>query len=316
MPAPQLHLSFGLSLASDPHIPPELREACHRQPTYARLGSIVHDLPYYGNMLVESIRYGLGSPAVDEPWAYRMHSVEPGRFVAAFVRAAARTPGLQRDERLALVGGLISHCALDLALHPLVNNCARRDTRELGGHESMHHRLTEKYQALFFHMERRGDDPIGTREFREWTQVTKRGGPVRAAVEPTVVALIAAAYRGAYGSAPTAARWCGWVRSFRHFGLLVGSALAARNSQVVRHDAGLRRRYFQNEQFDFFEFYAGAERRLAHLGHLALDYFDAGDLSLAAEQAFVDASGIDDLAEPTHGDDLPTLPRLPAICTP
>ena len=135
MPAPQLHLSFGLSLATDPRVPARMRAACAAEPTYVRLGSIVHDLPYYGNMLIETVRYGLGSPAVDEPWAFRMHSVEPARFVASYVRAAHTAHGLTVDEKLALVGGLVSHCALDLALHVLVNHCARRDTRELGGHE-------------------------------------------------------------------------------------------------------------------------------------------------------------------------------------
>src|ERR1700755_3412057 len=106
MPAPQFHLSFGLSLAKDERVPARLRTACENEPTYVRLGSIVHDLPYYGNMMVEAIRYGLGSPAVDEPWAYRMHSVDPARFVASYIRAARTTPGFTADERLALVGGL------------------------------------------------------------------------------------------------------------------------------------------------------------------------------------------------------------------
>jgi hypothetical protein len=316
MPAPQLHLSFGLSIAQDERVPLRLRDACRREPTYVRLGSIVHDLPYYGNMLVETIRYGLGSPAVDEPWAYRMHSVEPARFVACYIRAAHRNAGLTTDEKLALVGGLLSHCALDLALHPLVNHCARRDTRERGGHESMHHRVTEKYHALFFHLERRGDDPIGTAEFRSWTQITKCGNVLSSRVEPALVAFIRDAYTGAYGNAPDAARWCGWVRSFRHFGLLVGSPLAARNSRLVRNDPRLRLRYFQNTTFDFWAFYAGAERRLAHLTQLALDYFTTADFSAAAEHAFAVASRIDDLAEPALGADLPPLPPSEAVCTP
>ncbi len=132
MPAPQFHLSFGLTIANDARVPSRIRDACRREPTYVRLGSIVHDLPYYGNMMIEAIRYGLGSPAVDEPWAYRMHSVDPGRFVASYIRAAHRTAGLSEDEKLALIAGLVSHCALDLALHPLVNYCARRDAREAG----------------------------------------------------------------------------------------------------------------------------------------------------------------------------------------
>jgi hypothetical protein len=316
VPAPQLHLSFGLSLACDPRVPARLRAACGREPTYVRLGSIVHDLPYYGNMLVETVRYGLGSPAVDEPWAYRMHSVEPARFVASYIRAARHAQGLTTDEQLALVGGLVSHCALDLALHVLVNHCARRDARELGGHESMHHRVTEKYHALFFHLDRRGDDPVGTREFRAWTKVTKRGGVLSARVEQPLVDFIRDAYTGAYGNAPDGARWSSWVRSFRHFGVLVGSPLAARNSRIVRNDVRHRLRYFQNASFDFWAFYAGAERRLQHLTELALAYFEAGDFSPAAERAFVAASGIDDLAEPTPSADLPLLPASEAVCTP
>ena len=266
--------------------------------------------------MIEAIRYGLGSPAVDEPWAYRMHSVDPARFVASYIRAARTTPGLMPDERLALIGGLVSHCALDLALHPLVNYCARRDARELGGHESMHHRVTEKYHALFFHVDRQGRDPIGTSEFTRWTSVTKAGNALSSRVEPALLSFISDAYRGAYGDAPEPKQWSGWVRSFRHFGMLVGIPLAAKNSQVMRHDLRTRLRYFENGVFDFWAFYAGAERRLAHLTHLALDYFDAADFSPAAEAAFVAASGIDDLAEPVPGADLPELPRLTAVCTP
>jgi hypothetical protein len=302
-----------------PGVPAAMRRACAAEPVYTRLGAIFHDLPYYrpelGAMLVEAARYGLDSPALDEPWAYRKHSVRPDRFVASFVRAAATTSGLDADERLALVGGLISHCALDLTLHPLVNYCARRDTTAHGGHESVNHRLTEKYHALYFHLDRFGYDPIGTRDFFRSTQVVKEGGWLRARVEAPIAAFMQAAYRGAYEDAPDVATWAGWVRSFRHFGVLVSSPMAARNSRIKRRDPSLRARYFENEVFRFYEFYAASERRLAELATLAHDYFDAADWSRAAEDAFVAAARIDDLAEPTPRD-LPPLPALTARCTP
>jgi hypothetical protein len=305
-----------------PGIRHALRRACSQEPVYTRLGSIFHDLPYYGNMLVEAVRYGLGSPALDEPWAYRMHSVRPERFVASFIRAAATTPGpLSRDERLALVGGLISHCALDLTLHPLVNYCARRDTAEHGGHESVHHRLTEKYHALFFHLERFGRDPIGTPDFRDWTRIVKAGSVVRADVEAPIVAFMQDAYRGVYGDAPDGATWAGWVRSFRHFGLLVSLPIAKRNSEKKQRDPALKPRYFENDVFDFRAFYACSERRVTELANLAYDYFDAADFSTEAEDAFVRAARIDDLAEPglVYPEllaQLPPLPRLSVRCTP
>jgi hypothetical protein len=316
MPAPQLHLTFGLGVKDHAGAPAEMRRACAAEPVYTRLGSIFHDLPYYGNMIAEAVRYGLEAPALDEPWAYRMHSVRPDRFVASYIRSAALTPGLSRDERLALVGGLISHCALDLTLHPLVNYCARRDTARLGGHESVNHRLTEKYHALFFHLQQLGHDPIGTAEFRRYTRVVKQGSFVRARVEAPIVAFMTDAYRGAYGGAPSARTWSRWVRSFAHFGMLVSSPFAARNSQRVRQDQSLRERYFDNDVFHFDDFYACSERRLSELTQLAHAYFDAGDFSRSAEDLFVAAARIDDLAEPEPGADLPSLPRLTVTCTP
>jgi hypothetical protein len=315
MPAPQLHLTFGSLVKDQPGVPVPLRRACAAEPVYARLGAIFHDLPYYGNMLVEAIRYGLDAPALDEPWAYRMHAIGPARFVASYIRAAATTPGLERAERLALVGGLISHCALDLTLHPLVNYCARRDTAAHGGHETVHHRLTEKYHALYFHLDRFGCDPIGTRAFFEATRVVKNGSFFRVQVEAPLAAFVDNAYRGAYGDAPDPRRWAGWVRSFRHFGALVASPMAARNSKKKRRDPSLRPRYFENDVFRFYDFYAVSERRLAELATVAHDYFAAGDFSRAAEARFVEAARIDDLAEP-RPQPIDRLPRLPWVPVP
>ena len=317
MPAPQLHLTFGNLVCQNDRVPARLRRACAAEPVYVRLGAIFHDLPYYrpelGNMAVEAVRYWLEQPALDEPWAYRMHSVRPDQFVASYIRAARTSPGLNDNERLALVGGLISHCALDLALHPLVNYCARRDTTAFGGHESVHHRLTEKYHALFFHLERLGEDPIGRRDFYKETQVVKQGSWLHATVEKPIGELMQAAYRGAYGDAPDVKTWAGWVRSFRHFGAMVSSPFAAKNSEKKRKDPSLRQRYIENDQFRFGDFYAVAEKRLGELTTLAADCFD-GSFS---DEEFRLAARIDDLAEPdARLQGLPPLEQLTVRCTP
>ena|SRR5581483_5138392 len=316
MPAPHLHLTFGSMVKDQPGVPEDLKRACAAEPVYTRLGSIFHDLPYYGNMLVEAIRYGLASQALDEPWAYRMHSVRPGHFVASFIRAARTLAApLERDERLALVGGLISHAALDLTMHPLVNYCARRDAALLGGHESWHHRQTEIHHALYFHQLELGYDPIATGELRRLTRVVKHGSLVRARVEAPLVELMRDAYRGAYGGAPDGRAWARWVRNFQQFGRVVSNPMATRKSALALRDPSLRDRYFDNDRFRFLEFYACAERRLAGLATLAYGYFDAGDFSAAAEAAFVKTARIDDLAEPEPQpeDALPSLPRLPPV---
>ncbi len=315
MPAPHFHLSFGQLVPSLPGMPEAVRRVGETEATYIRLGAIFHDLPYYGNMIVEAIRYGLGSPALDEPWAYRMHSVRPDRFVASFIRAARTVEApLTEDERLALVVGLLSHCALDLTLHPLVNYIARRDTTEYGGHESMHHRITEKYHALFFHVERLGFDPIGG-PILSWTKITKTRPMVRAKVEQSLIDFMRDAYTGAYGDAPKGATWAGWVRSFQHFGALVGNPLAAMNAKKGRNNQGLYHRYFENETFRFWDFYSTSEKRAVELITLAHDYFFANDFSAEAEARFCAAARIDDLAEPEPRD-IPELPRLTVRCTP
>ena len=50
--------------------------------------------------------------------------------------------------------------------------------------------------------------------------------------------------------------------------------------------------------FRFWDFYACSERRVTELCNLAYGYFDAGDFSTAATDAFLRAARIDDLAEP------------------
>jgi len=311
MPAPQFHLTFGELVAAHPGIAVEVRAAVEAEPVYAHLGSIFHDLPYYGNMLGEIARYALRRPAIDAPWAYRMHCIRPDRFAASFIRAARTTPGLDDRERLALVGGLLSHCALDLSLHPLVNYCARRDVALYGGHESFHHRICEKYHALFFHLSRFGEDVIGTRAFRDKTIVVKQGSRTRPKAEPQIVAFMREAYRHAYGNAPRSELWTTWVRNFAHFGVSVGNGLAAANSRKVRRDERLYRRYYKCDEFDFDAFYVHAERRVAELVNLAHAYFVAGDFSPEAEARFCAASRIDNLADP-DGAGLPALPSLPS----
>jgi hypothetical protein len=309
MPAPQLHLTFGDLVQHNELVPPAMRKACAAEPIYARFGAIFHDLPYYyAPMVFEALRYGLGAPALDEPWGYRVHSVQPERLVASYIRAAATVPGLVEAERLSLVAGLLSHCAIDLAMHPLVNYCARRDVQRHGGHESTHHRVTEKYQALFLHLWRLGDDPIGTPAFAERCRITKSGTSLNLRVEPPILALMAAAYRGAYGTAPLDKQFSKWVRNFRQFGILLSAPIVAKNSQRTRTDA-MRERYFHNEVFDCREFFVAAERRLGKLGWLGYEYFMAGDFSPEAEERFRAACGIDDLAEPAPVD-IPEVPLL------
>jgi hypothetical protein len=316
MPAPQLHLTFAEELAREAALADELRAAAVSEPRYLRLGSIFHDLAYYGNMPLMAIRYGLRRPAEPSVWGYRIHYDRPDVFLACFVEAAHELEApLTCGERLAVIAGLCSHAALDLSLHPLVNFIARRDCLSRGGAESHHHRLAEKYHALFYHLDVYGRDVIGSVEMRDKTRITKRSSVLRRAAEPAIVDLALAAYQKMWGDAPSRADWTGWVRSFSQFGMMVGYGLGGwmsrRNSLKLRTVEN-REHYFQSRDFDFYDFMKAARRRVIDIANRAHAYFAAGDFSPAERTRFVSEIAFDGtLAEPlgAHG---PRLPDAPA----
>src|SRR5438132_11846909 len=112
MPAPQLHLTFGEFLGREVELPDEMRAACANEPRYTRLGSIFHDLPYYGNMALMAIRYGLRRPAEESYWGTKLHYDRPDEFLARLVESARTIDApLAQTERLAIVSGFCSHVA-------------------------------------------------------------------------------------------------------------------------------------------------------------------------------------------------------------
>jgi hypothetical protein len=319
MPAPQLHLTFAEELAHETALAGEVRVAAASEPRYLRLGSIFHDLAYYGNMPLMAIRYGLRRPAEPSAWGYRIHYDRPDVFLACFIEAAHLAAGpLTRAERLAVVAGLCSHAALDLSLHPLVNFIARRESLANGGAESHHHRLAEKYHALFYHLDVQGRDVIGSPEMQDKTRVTKQSSAIRRSAEPAIVDLALGAYHKMWGEAPARDEWTGWVRSFAQFGMMVGYGpgawLSRRNSVKLRTTAN-RVRYFQSREFDFYAFMAAARSRVTVITNRAYAYYTGGDFSTTARAQFVADIAFDGtLAEPigVHGPKLPDAPSAPA----
>jgi hypothetical protein len=251
----------------------------------------------------------MGKRAETSTWAGLVHGENPAEFFARFVEAVHRYEGdLTRHERLALVLGLASHEASDSCIHPLVNWCAWRDHVELGGEPSHQHRITEKYQCLFFHLERFGEDVMGTPASREAAMVTKNRSVLRLATEQPVVDVVRSAFQLAHGAAPEAREVGRWVRAFSQFGLAMSSALARRNSMKYRTE-DLKRRYYRNDQFDFMAYYEAAADFAIELGNLAIDFYDAGDFSERARARFIAAADLDDnIAAPTEKR-CPPLPK-------
>ncbi len=259
-----------------------------------------------------AIRYGLRRPAEESYWGTKIHYDRCDEFLAHFVETARTIDnGLSREDRLAIVTGFCSHVGLDLSMHPLVNYIARRDQQEQGGAESHHHRLAEKYHAMFYHLDSRGHDLIGSADMLEKTRVTKRTSLVRAAAEPAVVEFATSTFQSMWGDAPTAQEWSGWVRSFAHFGFLVSGRMAQQNSLRLRTPEN-REHYFHCPEFNFYDFWETGRKRGLAVANRAFDYFESNDFSARARARFLlDVAFDGTLADPLGlwGPSLPKLDR-------
>jgi len=298
MPSPILHLKHAQILAAEASLAGPVREAMASEITFARLGAIFPDLPFYTNIVPMTLGYWLELAAENCPVAHRMHSDHPDRFAWRFLALASEDRTLTRRQRLALIGGFFSHVALDLDVHPLVNWCARRDVIRFGGEESHHHRLAEKYHSLFFHLDHEGRDCLGRRDFfEERSRVLEEPFFFRLRPELPVVRW-AANVMSFYGEdAPSPPQVAKWLRTFRHFAFLVSLPAAERNGRRLGHEAH-RERYYDNDDFRFVDFWNRGYRRSVALINEAFEIFETNDLSPERRQRFLAAAEISDLAYP------------------
>jgi hypothetical protein len=309
MPAATLHITHAELLSHDAGLAEPLRLAMERELTCTRLGSVLVDLPFYTNIVKMMLGYWLEMPAENCPFAQKMHRYHPDLFTWHFLKEARKEAPLSHESRLAVVAGFLSHLALDLEIHPLVNWCARRDVILCGGNESHHHRLTEKYQSLFFHCELQGHDIIGTRRvFTETTRIVDHAAFFRVNPEPPVVRWCTDLLAGFFHeSAPSMRQFARWIRAFRHFGFMVSLPWARQNSEKLGNPAN-RERYFENAEFSFMEHYERAYRRSIELMNLGFEVYERGDFSDEQRDLFLSRARICNLAEPPEFGRLPSLP--------
>ena len=310
MPSATMHVTHAEHLCAEPALAAPLRQAMCDEATCTRLGAVFVDLPFYTNIVKMMLGYWLEMPAETCPFAQRMHRYHPDLFAWHFLCEAHRDAPLSREKRLSILGGFFSHIALDLEIHPLVNWVARRDLIRYGGNESHHHRLTEKYQSLFFHRLLRGRDIVGTREvFTETTRIVDHSAFFRVNPDPPVIRWCADLLGGFFHeSAPSMRQLAGWVRAFRHFGFMVSMPWAKENSNRLGNETN-RRRYFDSDEFSFMEHYKRGYERSIALMNQAYAVFEAGDFSTPARNAFLSRARIGDLAEPPEHGRLPALPE-------
>lgn len=301
MPSASLHLTHAELLAAEPELADPIRRAMQREITYARLGSVFPDIPFYTNIVTMMVGYWLEMPAEHCPFAQKLHRYHPDLLAWHLLTEVRRDGLLTEEQRLAIMGGFFAHYALDLELHPLVNWCARRDVLLRGGHESHHHRLCEKYHSLFFHRDMQGADVVGRPSFfREKCRILERPQFFRLSIGEPVVRWCTDVLAGFYHEgAPSVRQFASWVRAFRHFSFMVSLPAAQRNSDRLGTPAH-RAHYYENGDFSFMEFWERGYRRSVELINLAYETYRAGDFSEEKREAFLRSARIEDLSYPTE----------------
>jgi hypothetical protein len=195
-----------------------VRRRLVRNDDAARLGAILVDLPYFHRFTNEVLRYVVGMPAKPSVWGQALHDGGAIDLLAALIEIARR----ERDDTLGAIAlGVASHCAIDRALHPLINALAR--LHKAGKNHDASHREVEKFQSICFHEQYMGRDMMGTPEITSYLAIRLADG-----LPDRIRMLVLEAWQRALGSSPEAGEFGGYVRGYRTHTMLLGSPLGKR----------------------------------------------------------------------------------------
>jgi hypothetical protein len=218
VPAEGVHLTALREAMTSPALSPSARKRFVRHEDAARLGAILVDLPYFHRFTGEVVRYVIGLPAKPSPWGAALHDGGAVDLLVALIEVARR----ERDDTIGAIAlGLASHCAIDRALHPLINALARR--HQAGKNHDASHREVEKFQSICFHEHYMGRDMMGTPEITSYLAIRHAED-----LPDRVARLVLEAWRKALGSAPEAGELSGYVRGYRTHVRLLGTPLGKR----------------------------------------------------------------------------------------
>jgi hypothetical protein len=271
VPAEGIHLTALREATSAPRLAAHVRRRLVRGDDAARFGAILPDLPYFDRYAGEVLRYVTGRPARPSRWGAVIHNDGGAVALLGALLALARR---ERDETLAAIAlGLASHCAIDRALHPLINALARRHR---GGptHDAAH-REVEKFQSICFHEEYIGRDTMGTPDISGLLAIHLMGR-----LDERTAARLREAWRTALG--PLEAReLAGFLRGYRIHAWLLGTPAGRRVAPPAAKDAA-RPRYLHGAWGTFGGALEGAVTHSLRVLEAAADVVDASDADAAS----------------------------------
>jgi len=234
MPAEGIHLTALREATHASALDAPVRRRLVRRDDAARFGAIVPDLPYFHRYAVEVVRYVARLPAQPSPWGAAIHDGGAVALLGSLLAVARR----ERDDVLGAIAlGVASHCAIDRALHPLINALARR--YPAGKSHDASHREVEKFQSICFHEQYLGRDTMGTPGISGYLTLHLAGQ-----LDERLLRLLGEAWAGALGRAPAAGELAGFARGYRQHARLLGTPLGKRIAPPAAKDAA-RPRYLR-----------------------------------------------------------------------
>jgi len=218
MPAEAIHLTALREAMASPALAAAVRRRLVRRDDAARFGALLPDLPYFQRYAVEVVRYVTRLPPRPSPWGAAIHDGGAIALLTHLLPIARR----ERDDDLAAVAlGLASHCAIDRALHPLINALAR--AHPSGADHDASHREVEKFQSVCFHEHYLGRDTMGTPAITRYLTIQ-----LARHLDPRISHLVREAWAAALGAAPTARELAGFTRGYVAHAWLLGTPLGKR----------------------------------------------------------------------------------------
>src|SRR4051812_22274464 len=226
MPAEAIHLTALREATASPALATAVRRRLVRRDDAARFGALVPDLAYFHRYTAEVIRYVIGAPARPSRWGAAIHDGGAVALLSSLLTIARR----ERDDELSAIAlGLASHCAIDRALHPLINALAR--AHPVGKSHDASHREVEKFQSICFHERYLGRDMMGTSSIAAYLTIHLANG-----LDDRLNRLLREAWADGLGEAPAARELAGFVRGYRAHAWLLGTRLSKRIAPPAAKD--------------------------------------------------------------------------------
>ncbi len=274
MPAEGIHLTALREAMAAPALDAPVRRRLVRRDDAARLGAIVPDLPYFDRYAAEVVRYVTGLPARPSRWGAAIHDGGAVALLGSLLAIARR----ERDDVLGAIAlGVASHCAIDRALHPLINALAR--LHRAGRSHDASHREVEKFQSICFHERYLGRDTMGTPGITAYLTIH-----LAAQLDDRLSRLVREAWAEALGDAPGARELAGFVRGYRRHARLLGTPLGKRIAPPAAKDEA-RPRYLHGAWGTFEALLEAAIAGSVEIVNAAGAVLEAGDRDAAAARA-------------------------------